>query len=85
MDLQMPDMDGLTASRRLREHPTAQALPVIAMTANARAEDRARCEEAGMTAFVSKPFDLHDLIATIARVTGRPVPPAPITSHTTRP
>ena len=85
MDLQMPDMDGLTATRRLREHPTARALPVIAMTANARAEDRARCEEAGMTAFVSKPFDLHDLIATIARVTGRPVPPSPITLHTTRP
>jgi signal transduction histidine kinase/CheY-like chemotaxis protein len=71
MDLQMPDLDGLSAVRRIRAHAPWRNLPVIAMTANARPEDQQRCAEAGMDAFVSKPFDIRELVATIARVTGR--------------
>ncbi|MEK8087290.1 ATP-binding protein [Aquabacterium sp. A3] len=68
MDLQMPDMDGLVATRRLRSDPRHKRLPIIAMTANARAEDRERCLAAGMDSFVSKPFDIRDLVNTILTV-----------------
>ena len=80
MDLQMPDMDGLTATRHIRGIPRLRRLPVIAMTANARAEDRARCLDAGMNAFVSKPFDINDLVNTILLTLGRqPKQPLPQT------
>jgi two-component system sensor histidine kinase/response regulator len=67
MDMQMPVMDGLTATRQLREHPGLQKTPVIAMTANAFAEDKARCIEAGMNDFMTKPVDPELLISTVSR------------------
>jgi CheY-like chemotaxis protein len=69
MDLQMPEMDGLTAARLLRQDARFQSLPVVAMTANAMASDRQACLEAGMNDHVGKPFDLHDLVNTLVRVT----------------
>ncbi|MFG5410276.1 response regulator [Piscinibacter sakaiensis] len=57
MDMQMPRLDGLDACRAIRQHRPSSALPVIAMTANAFAEDRARCQAAGMDDFLSKPVD----------------------------
>ena len=57
MDMQMPVMDGVTATRLLREIHSADRLPVVAMTANAMRVDRDRCLEAGMNAFVTKPID----------------------------
>ncbi|MFO1195224.1 MAG: GAF domain-containing protein [Rhodoferax sp.] len=57
MDMQMPRLDGLDATRQIRALPGVGQLPIIAMTANAFGEDRARCLEAGMDDFVTKPVE----------------------------
>jgi PAS domain S-box-containing protein len=77
MDVQMPVMDGLEATRRIRQDPRLRATLVIAMTANAGVEDRARCLQAGMDEFLSKPIVPELLAATIARCLGRSSAPAP--------
>ena len=77
MDVQMPVMDGLEATRRIRHDPRLRDTLVIAMTANAGVEDRARCLQAGMDEFLSKPVVPELLAATIARCLGRSAPPAP--------
>src|SRR5215469_14812747 len=69
MDLQMPEMDGLTATRLLRAEPHLQQLPIIAMTAHAMAEEVRRCLEAGMNDHVAKPVDPGTFFATLARWT----------------
>ena len=71
MDLQMPEMDGLTATRAIRQDPAFQSLPIIAMTANAFDEDRRRSREAGMVEHVSKPVDPHRLYAILIEHTSR--------------
>ncbi|WP_018934784.1 response regulator [Thioalkalivibrio sp. ALJ24] len=66
MDIQMPEMDGLTATRKLREDPRLQELPVIAMTAHAMAGDREKSLDAGMNDHVAKPIDPAALARTLA-------------------
>jgi two-component system sensor histidine kinase/response regulator len=70
MDIQMPVMDGLAATRTIRERPEWAGLPVIAMTANARPEERERCLDAGMTDAIGKPFDPVVLIELILQRVG---------------
>ena len=65
MDMQMPVMDGVTASRLIRETFGAEALPIVAMTANAMQADKERCMAAGMNGFVSKPINPDDLWRTL--------------------
>jgi len=67
MDVHMPRMDGLDATRAIRALPGWQAKPIIAMTANAFEEDRLRCEAAGMNAVVTKPVDPAALYAALAK------------------
>ncbi|OYT90152.1 MAG: hypothetical protein CFE43_19760 [Burkholderiales bacterium PBB3] len=70
MDLQMPDMDGFEATRQILADTAGQAVPIIAMTANAMDSDRQACLAAGMVDHVSKPIDVEHLIATLLKHTG---------------
>ncbi|NUQ01982.1 MAG: response regulator, partial [Armatimonadetes bacterium] len=66
MDVQMPEMDGLEATRRIHEHWPAGARPrIVAMTANAMAEDRAACLAAGMDDYLAKPLRVEELTAAL--------------------
>jgi len=67
MDMQMPRMDGLEATRRIRAMPNHANTPILAMTANAFGEDRAACLEAGMDGHVPKPVDPAQLYADLLR------------------
>jgi len=67
MDMQMPVMDGITATLEIRKQPRLAHLPVIAMTANAMAVDRERCLAAGMNDHLAKPIDPDALMASLKR------------------
>ena len=69
MDVMMPVMDGLTATKTIRslERQDAKTIPIIAMTANAFREDAEKCMEAGMNAHLSKPIVIDEVIKTILR------------------
>jgi len=67
MDMQMPVMDGIAATKAIRSNPRFNALPIVAMTANAMEGDRDRCLQAGMNDHVSKPIDPDALYAAVAR------------------
>jgi len=66
-DMQMPRMDGLQATAAIRALPGRQSTPVLALTANAFAEDRRRCLEAGMNDFIVKPFEPKHLFETVLK------------------
>jgi two-component system sensor histidine kinase/response regulator len=67
MDMQMPVMDGITATIELRKQPKFATLPIIAMTANAMDQDRKRCYDAGMNDFIAKPIDPDVLFKVLMR------------------
>ena len=67
MDMQMPRLDGLEATRRIRESVAGRTLPIIAMTANAFVEDRTRCFAAGMDDFITKPIEPETLFGVCVK------------------
>jgi CheY-like chemotaxis protein len=67
LDIMLPDLDGLQIVRQLREDPKTRMIPVIAVTALARPEDRDRILTAGCNDYISKPYLLEDLEAVIRR------------------
>jgi two-component system, sensor histidine kinase and response regulator len=72
MDIQMPEMDGHEATRRIRRFADAETLPIVALTAHAFAEERERSRAAGMNDFLAKPFkpeDLYKMVERWAKVT----------------
>ena len=72
MDLNLPVVDGLEATRRLKARPETKAIPIIALTAHADAEHRAEALAAGCDEFEEKPVDFHGLVAKIRAILDRP-------------
>jgi len=73
MDVQMPELDGLEATRRIREREQTSGghVPIIALTAHAMSSDRERCLRAGMDGFVTKPFKLRELFEVVVSARNR--------------
>ncbi|EMN6203484.1 response regulator, partial [Vibrio vulnificus] len=67
MDMQMPVMDGITATKAIRERAEWATLPIVAMTANAMQSDVERCHEAGMNDHVAKPINVHNLYQVLSQ------------------
>ena len=67
MDMQMPEMDGLEATEKIRQTFTATQLPILAMTANASDADREKCQQAGMNTHITKPIDPELLLSELVK------------------
>ena len=80
MDMQMPVLDGVAATRQIRRLPGLRELPIVAMTANAMTSDRERCLAAGMNDHIAKPIDPRELWDKLQRWMSLPATPRPETS-----
>jgi two-component system sensor histidine kinase/response regulator len=69
MDIQMPQMDGIEATRRIRKSRRAAGIPIVGFSAYTGPVDRANCFAVGMNAFLAKPADFQMLVSTLERIT----------------
>ena len=81
MDVQMPELDGLATTRQIRGEPELAQPHIIAVTANATVQDRQRCLDAGMDAYISKPYRLRDLRRVLRDYVALAPSPAPRDLH----
>ena len=72
MDMQMPNLDGVEATQQIRALPNCREIPILAMTANAFAEDKTRCLESGMNDFIAKPFNPETLYSILLQWLEKP-------------
>jgi CheY-like chemotaxis protein len=70
MDISIPKIDGWEATRILRQDPATSAIPIIALTAHALADDRARAAEVGFTSYLAKPVEPRVVVAEVRRLIG---------------
>lgn len=75
MDIQLPGMDGLTATKQLKADPTTRDIPVLAVTSYAMKGDEAKAFEAGCSGYVTKPIDKTLFLQTVAKVLTNPQEP----------
>jgi signal transduction histidine kinase/CheY-like chemotaxis protein/HPt (histidine-containing phosphotransfer) domain-containing protein len=75
MDVQMPVLDGLETTRRIRRDPRWENLPILALTAHAMSSDRDQCLQAGMNGYISKPTAATSLLQTVSALMGRRAEP----------
>ena len=73
MDIQLPGISGIEALRRLREDPATRAIPVMAVTASAMTQDRAKIMAAGFDGYQSKPISVRPFLAAVRELLDRPV------------
>lgn len=66
MDVGLPDLDGLTATRQLKEDPATQRIPVVALTAHAMKGDREKAQEAGCAGYLTKPLDTRTFLQQVS-------------------
>ena len=71
MDINLPDIDGLEATSRLKSDASLMHIPIIALTANAMHGDRERCLAAGCDGYISKPVERQDLISNVEQLINR--------------
>jgi signal transduction histidine kinase/CheY-like chemotaxis protein len=74
MDVEMPGMDGLAATRAIREHPNLPRVPIFALTARAMQQDEQECRDAGMDGYLAKPIDINDLLRLAAQIAAQSEP-----------
>ena len=74
MDIQLPNIDGFEAFRRIRSHPDTQAIPVVAFTASVMSSDRHRITDAGFDGFIGKPINLKEFLETVRKTLEGPKP-----------
>ena len=72
MDIQLPDIDGITAFLRLRADPVTQKMPVVAVSASAMPDDQQRIIASGFDAYITKPINVKSFIETIEQFIGKP-------------
>ena len=77
MDIQLPDIDGITALGQIRADPETKGIPVLAVSASVMPDDQQRIQASGFDAFVTKPINVKQFVETVERFVGKPSPDKP--------